>query len=269
MSTQRSRSGTPGYKSSYYGDAIGFDSLINDQTALGVAFSVISTDIKHKNKNLGDRTKADSYIFSGYGTYEITKEWFMQAVGSIGRSKIKNKEVRTEFGRSSTASASYNATSWGVEVLTGYNQKIRDDIMLTPLFGLEFNRLNGIKYKETGTQSQNLLITHRATSQLEAILGAKIASTYIFKDIKLVPEIHGNIRYGLLDKKLNIDIRQDGIEGPSLIPRTAKQVKAVYNVGFSVNTKTSNNWEYAIGYDARLADKYVGHQGTLKVRMNF
>ncbi len=269
ISKQGSRNNTPGYKSSFYGIVLGFDALINDKTALGVALSAINTDIKHKHQNAGDRTKADSYIFSGYGTYEISKEWFVQGVGSIGRSKIKNTEIRNEFGQTSIASASYNATSWGVEALTGYNQKIRDNLVFTPLFGFEFNRLNGIKYKETGTRSQNLSITRKGTSQLEAILGARLTAHHTLSNITLVPEIHGNIRYGLLNKKLDVDIRQDGVAGASLVPRSAKQVKSVYNIGFGMNAKTNDKWEYAIGYDVRFANKYVSHQGTMKVRLNF
>jgi outer membrane autotransporter protein len=273
ISSQGSRSGQPGYKSSYYGGVFGVDSLINDDTALGLALSYIKTDIKHKNLNSGDRTKADSFIVSAYGTYEITKEWFVQSVATFGHSKIKNREIRTEFGATNIAAASYNATSWGGEILTGYNQKIRENVMMTPLFGLEFNRANGINYKETGTNTQNLAIKRGSINQLEAILGARISAVHAMdiyqKYVTFLPEIHGNVRYGLLDKKLNIDIRQDGVAGPSLVPRTAKQTRMVYNVGGSLTAKYNDQWEYSIGYDARLAEKYVAHQGTLKLRVNF
>ena len=251
----------------------GFDSLINDETALGLALSYIKTDIKHKDKNAGDKTKADSFIVSAYGTYEITKEWFVQSVATFGHSKIKNREIRTEFGATNIAAADYNATSWGAEILTGYNQKIRDNVMFTPLFGLEFNRANGINYKETGTNTQNLAINRGSTNQLEAILGARISAVHAMdiyqKYVTFLPEIHGNARYGLLNNKLDIDIRQDGVSGPSLVPRTAKQARMVYNVGGSITAKYNDQWEYAIGYDARLADKYVAHQGTLNLRLNF
>ena len=273
ISSQNSRGGQPGYKSSYYGGVFGFDSLINDETALGLALSYIKTDIKHKDKNAGDKTKADSFIVSAYGTYEITKEWFVQSVATFGHSKIKNREIRTEFGATNIAAADYNATSWGAEILTGYNQKIRDNVMFTLLFGLEFNRANGINYKETGTNTQNLAINRGSTNQLEAILGARISAVHAMdiyqKYVTFLPEIHGNARYGLLNNKLDIDIRQDGVSGPSLVPRTAKQARMVYNVGGSITAKYNDQWEYAIGYDARLADKYVAHQGTLNLRLNF
>jgi outer membrane autotransporter protein len=203
----------------------------------------------------------------------LSKEWFVQGVGTYGHSEINNKEVRTEFGATRIATANYKSRSWGAEILTGYNQKIHDNIMITPLFGFEFNRLNGIKYKETGTRSQNLSIFRKATSQLEAILGARISGIHeaemLSKGVTFVPEIHGNIRYGLLNKKLNIDIRQDGVNGPSLVPRSAKQVRTVFNLGTSISVKRSDSFEYAVGYDVRLAEEYIAHQGTLKLRLNF
>ncbi len=272
-SRQKSRSGQPGYKSSYYGGVVGVDSLINDRTALGLAFSYIKTDIKHRDQNSGDRTKADSFILSGYGTYEITKEWFVQSVATIGRSKIKNREIRTEFGATNIASAYYNITSWGAELLTGYNQKVTKNMMVSPLFGLEFNRINGFSYRETGTNTQNLRVKHKAKNQLEAIIGARISGVHAFdikqKHVTFVPEVHGNVRYGLINNKLSVDIRQDGVNTPALVRRTAKQVRLVYNVGGSITAKHNDKWEYSIGYDARLADKYIAHQGTLKLRVNF
>ena len=52
------------------------------------------------------------------------------------------------------------------------------------------------------------------------------------------------------------------------VTRTDKAAKTSYNVGVSVSAK-AGAMEYGAGYDAYLANKYVGHQGTLKVRVNF
>ena len=251
-----------------YGAVVGFDALINDKTALGIGFSVIRTNIKHKDLNQGDKTRADNYVLSLYGTYEITKEWFVQCVTSIGRSKIKNREIRTEFGQTNIASANYNATSWGSEILTGYNQTIRDNFIVTPLFGFEFNRLNGINYKETGTNTQNLAVRRKAVNKLEAIAGVRFSTSYLTSDgMTITPELHGDVRYEMLNKSLKIDIQQDGVPGSALVPRTGKQGRAVVNLGLDVKASHDDKFKYSIGYDLRLAKKYVGHQGTL--RANF
>tara|TARA_B110000503_G_scaffold108265_1_gene161937 strand:- start:1797 stop:4361 length:2565 start_codon:yes stop_codon:yes gene_type:complete len=270
ISTQKLRNKTPGYKSTYSGGVIGFDHLINDRTAIGLAFSAIRTNIKHKNTNDGDKTTANSYILSGYGTYELTPEWFIQSVASVGQSSIKNKELRKELGRTSIAKASYNSTYWGTEILTGYNKTFSEKLIFTPLFGIEYNRLNGINYTEKGTNLQNFTVKRKNINKLETILGLRVTTLYTLENgISIVPELHGNVRYNMFNNKVNIDIKQNGVNSTSLIPTSTKQVRAVYNAGIGLNICAGEQLDYAIGYDLRLADKYIGHQGTFKVRLNF
>ena len=140
---------------------------------------------------------------------------------------------------------------------------------MTPTFGFEYNRMNNIKYKETGTVNQNLLVTRKAVDRIEAILGAKISGTYVYDDWLFVPEIHGNVRYDVNGKSLDVDIRQDGSTGPSLIPRTSRVSRTIVNLGVGVNAKSNDMMEYGASYDVRLANKYVGQQGTLKIKINF
>jgi outer membrane autotransporter protein len=226
-------------------------------------------DVKHKDLNLGDRSKADTYVGSLYGTYQISDQWFMQGVASFARSKIKNSELRREFGGMRTAHANYISDGWGSEVLLGYNYKIGSNMLLTPTAGFEYNRMNQIKYQETGTVNQNLLVTRKGVNRVEAILGARLSTSYQYKDWLIIPEAQGNIRHDLNGKKLNVDIKQAGVEGPSLIPRTSRVSRTIGNLGVAISARNSERMEYGIEYDARLAEKYIGHQGTLKVRMNF
>jgi len=266
---QRVRGTTPGYRAGYYGAVIGADTLLNDNITVGIAFSAIKTDVKHKHLNTGDKTKANTYVGSLYGVYQISDKWFVQGVASISRSKIRNREIRREFARTAIASANYTADAWGSEILVGYNHKIGRGVLLTPTFGFEYNRMNSIKYKETGTVNQNLLVKRQVVDRIEAILGAKISGAYAYNDWLFVPEVHGNVRYDVKGKSLKVDIRQEGSTGPSLIPRTSKVSRTIVNLGVGVNAKSNDMMEYGISYDVRLANKYVGQQGTLKIKMNF
>ena len=40
------------------------------------------------------------------------------------------------------------------------------------------------------------------------------------------------------------------------------------NLGFGLNAN-SGQFDYGVGYDADLASKFIGHQGSLKFRVNF
>ena len=72
---QRVRGTTPGYRAGYYGAVIGADTLLNDNITVGIAFSAIKTDVKHKHLNTGDKTKANTYVGSLYGVYQISDKW--------------------------------------------------------------------------------------------------------------------------------------------------------------------------------------------------
>ena len=142
-------------------------------------------------------------------------------------------------------------------------------MLFTPTAGFEYNRMNQIKYQETGTVTQNLLVTRKAVNRVEAIIGARLSTSYEYKDWLIIPEMQGNIRHDLNGKKLNVDIRQVGVDGPTLIPRTSRVSRTIGNLGVAISARNNDRMEYGIEYDARLAEKYIGHQGTLKVRMNF
>lgn len=268
---KRSRNKQPGYKSTYYGGIIGIDSLINDYMALGIAFSYMHTNINHKDINKGDKTKVDSYIISGYGTYEITDKWFGQGVVTVAHSRVNNREIRKEFKGTSVASAKYNMVSWGGELLIGYNQKLKDNLVLTPFFGVEYNRLGEIKYQEKGTRSQNLIVRNEAKDRLDGIVGLKASGRYKAKigkkEIVYIPEIHGNIRYGKLGEKSKLHAKLS--ENTMLSPRTAKRDRAIYHVGGSITSRHNGKWEYSLGYNLSMANKYLAHLGTLKLRLNF
>jgi hypothetical protein len=52
------------------------------------------------------------------------------------------------------------------------------------------------------------------------------------------------------------------------VPRTKEANRTFVNLGFGVNM-SKGNLEYGLTYDGYLANKYIGHQGTLKLRLNF
>ena len=268
MNIQKTNNNSPGYKSDYYGAVIGLDSAINDNTAIGIALSFARTDVKHKDHNTGDKTRSDTYIASIYGTYEITKQFFIHSLASIGTSKVKNKEIRIEFLKNTIAKASYKVMSWGAEIALGYHKKMANNLILTPKFGFDFNKVYGIKYTETGSSLQNLTVKRKAMSRLEVVLGMRLAKSINMHDLVVTPEIHGNIRHGLFNHDLDVSIFQQN-SGTSLIPHTPKKHRTLYNAGLGLDVVRDNIWEYNIGYDITLSEKYVAHQGTLKLKLKF
>lgn len=268
VANQSAKSGVAGYKSTSYGATIGADTMTNADMSLGVALSYLKTDVKHKNIKSGDKTKADTYMFSVYGIQQLTNDWFLQGVATFSSSKIKNSEKRGTSTGYQVAKGEYDATSYGTELLAGYLYSA-GEVKVTPLGGIAVSRFNDGGYKETGTTSQNLSITRKAMTKFEGILGARVemANVYAAEGMELVPELHAYVRHDFLNQNAKVTTKLDGLN-QQFTPKAAKANKTMFNLGTSLNSK-AGMYEYGAGYDLNLSSKYVGHQGTVKVRVNF
>ena len=267
---QKQRGTSPGYAAKYFGTILGFDTLLKDDSTLGFALTFIKNLVNHKDSNNGDKTVIQTAVLSLYGLKNLTDNWFVQGVASIGSSKIDGREVRFTFPNTSTASADYNSISYTTEITGGYSHFLAANTILTPLFGIEYTRLNKIEYTETGAGAQNLTINRKVFNKAELIAGAKFNHSIVLEDFTFIPEIHGFIRYNTINKGIKLAVSLSGQNGAplALVPKTAVQTRTTYLVGAGFDIKKST-FEYGLAYDARIAEKYISHQGVLKLRLVF
>jgi outer membrane autotransporter protein len=266
-STKKANAGTSGYKSTTGGFSVGADTMTNADMSLGLALSYISTDVKHKDIKSGDKTKSNTVMFSIYGIQQLTDNWFLQGVASFSSSTIKNTEKRLTSLGYQVAKGEFDSTSYGTELLFGYMYGM-DDIKVTPIAGIAMSRFNDGGYRETGTTAQNLTITKKAVNKLEGILGGRVemSNLYAAEGIDLSPEVHAYARHNFLNSNSKVIAKLDGAD--AFAAKQSKASKSMVNLGTSLNVK-SGMTEYGIGYDLNLSSKFVGHQGTLKMRVNF
>lgn len=260
-----------GYTSKSFGGVLGFDTLFNENLTIGAAVNVAKTDMKFKGYK-DEKAKIGTFGVSLYGSQQLDKDFFVQAVASFSSSKIDSNDVRKVSSKvhtsgKETAKASYDSMSFGGEVLFGYNAKLADSVSLTPTAGIRYTRFNDAEHKETGTTHQNKIFAKKEANIVEAVIGARIATTIDTDGIAITPELHGSVSHKLSGKSGKVDARLDGMTDP-FVTRTEKGSKTSYNVGVVIGAK-AGVMEYGAGYDAYLANKYVAHQGTLKVRINF
>ncbi len=266
QTTQKARGSRAGYKADSYGATVGFDTQANADLTVGVAGTYAKTDTKHKDFKSGDKTKADTFMFSVYGIQQLTNNWFLQGHAAYASSKMKSSEKRTTITTSETARAEYDVTSYNAELLGGFNYSLGEAIV-TPLIGASYTRVNSSGYTETGTTNQNLTVSTKATNKFEAVAGMRAQMTTELNGINVTPEIHGFVKHDLIGKDAKVASKISGMVN-SLTPKSAKALKTTFNVGLGVNA-VSGIYEYGAGYDLFAADKTIGHQGTLKVRVNF
>src|SRR5690606_71638 len=96
-----------------YGGTAGADTKISDYTSIGIAASMIRTDIKHRNDLSGNKTNIDLYVFSLYGIHDFGNNWFTNGTISFGLGDVTLRQERNI----SKSQARYNSKSYGAEII--------------------------------------------------------------------------------------------------------------------------------------------------------
>ncbi len=267
QSVQKSNKGSAGYDASTGGGSFGFDTKANDDMVVGLALSMIHSDIKYKNYKSGDKNKINSAMFSVYGMQQITDNWFAQGLVTVGTNKVTTNEKRKTGNTTyQNATGTYNSMSFSGEALVGYNYSM-NDFSITPMGGLRLTRVNDDGYTETGTTNQNLSITKKALSKAEIVVGTRVAGpAYDLNGVSVTPEVHGFLNQDMVGKNAKVDIKTSN--GVQIADKSSKPNKTSFNVGAGLDAKYSY-MEYGIAYDANISKKFMSNQGTIKVRLNF
>lgn len=268
QTVQKARKGAAGYKGTTVGGSFGFDTRANDDLIIGAAVTVANSEMKHKNFKSGDKTKVNSLLFSIYGMQQITDAWFVNGIATFGTNDVKNNEKRVSgLTTYDTVSGKYTSMSFNGEVMFGYGIAMQQ-VAVTPMVGLRYSRVNDGGYTETGsTTGQNLKVNTKASNKLEAILGARVSGgTFDVNGMNVTPEVHAFVNQDLIGKTSKPTITLAG--AGNLSTKSRKPIRTVFNVGLGVMANYGM-MEYGAGYDADIANKRVGHTGTLKIRVNF
>lgn len=268
QSTQKKRSSSCGFRSNSYGGTFGIDTKANENMVIGLAFSAMNTDIKHKDFKSGDKTKVSSFLVSAYATHQFTNNWFGQGVFSTGSSSVNNKENRrisnTQFAMTE---GKYTSMTFATEILGGYNHLVNNKFVVTPMFGLNYNRINDSSYNESGPAGTPLMeVNKKASQKLDVVGGVRLtAMPFMTNGVEITPEVHAFVRHDVIGKGAKVNAKIPGLNLPG---EKAKLQKTFYNVGASVNA-AYGAMDYGVSADASFANKYVGVQGSVKVCVNF
>ena len=265
--TQKLRKDTSGFKSTNYAGYLGVDTMLNDKASIGLTAGYGSSDLKHKDVKAGDKTDAKTWMFGAYGTYDIANNFFVQGNAVIAQTEVTSKAKRVTGDTSyATAKGKYDVMGYGVELRGGYKYRF-DNSLLVPTAGLRFNYQGDTSYTETGAGAQNQKVAGKATMGAYAVAGLALSTALDVDGMALVPEVHMNLDYALSNKTPKVDYNFDGSD-LKFNYKGSKPSKFGYNFGASIMTQLEGV-EYGVGYDAKIADKYLGHQGSVKVRLSF
>lgn len=260
--TQKLRKGESGYKSNAYGAYVGIDTMLNDRSSVGLMVGYANDKMKLTDAKSGGKTKANSWMFGAYGSYDFGNEFFAQANVALAQTAVKTKEPRLGL----TATGKYDVGGYTAEVRGGYKFRF-DNSAVTPTAGLRFNYLGDTSYTETGAGVNNKKVAGKSKTGIDAVAGVRLSTTLDVDGMVVNPEVHMNVDYALSNSAAKVDYNLDA-SSVKFNYKGAKPAKFAYNFGASVMT-TNDNMEYGVGYDARISDKYLGHQSSVKVKLNF
>lgn len=268
-SIKKKNRSSSGYKSTAIGGTIGFDTKVNEDTMIGLAFTSMSSDIKHRDFKIGDKTKVNTILLSAYSSHMINNHWYNQNIASIGSSYVDNQEKRrmslTGYG---IAKARYSSMMFALESSVGYNKLVGNAAVITPSFGLGYSRMNDTGYIETGSAGAQLLkINKKAAQKLDVIAGLRVSGVpYTINEVVVSPEIHASVRRDLIGKSPTVNAYIPGLQR-SLVEKPKPQL-TTYGVGASVKL-SYHMMDYSLSVDGNFAKKYAGASGSVNVRVNF
>jgi outer membrane autotransporter protein len=265
--TQGNRSDLPGYTNEAYGASFGLDTRLSDDAIIGAAITASNSNIRHKSSKSGDKTRMNSLLFSIYGLTSLSDSAFLMGSTTISKNKVQNYSRRVASANDyEMARSKYNANSFSIKAVVGNNIATKKSIV-TPMLGLKYSRAGAVHYKESGTSFQNLEISAKPQSKFDAVAGIKTMGVISCAKtgVMIIPEAHGFVDYSLSHHSSRQSVKLEAVEFVS-VPKKPSRLK--YNLGVGINSDY-DGMEYSASYDLNLSDKLVGHQGALKVRVNF
>jgi outer membrane autotransporter protein len=268
---QGSSSNADAYRTNTGGLTIGADINLgeNEANLIGVAYGKARSKFK-MSQTRGDKFNVNHDTFSIYGQGEIVNRLLLQGAVSFIKGKVVNKSVKLiDDGIYETATGKFNTKGYNIRSQLSYKFNI-DKFVLTPSIGFKYGKIADGAYDETGNDVFNLSVTSKSRKVFTGIAGIKASMPQVVAgNIHFVPSLNFSVERILQDKikqaKVKLTWADRVFENDT---NNRKLPKLGYNIGGSVLVKR-NNTEVEASYNCHLKKKYVGHQGTLKLKLLF
>ena len=272
VATQKQRKGTSGFSSNMMGGVLGADTMISDNASIGMLVADISNRAKLKDASQGDKLNSNTWMFGLYGNYDIgATDFFVQGNMTVGQTAVDSKTKRTvsQVGQAAvvqTARGKYDILGVGAELVGGYKVKF-DNSYLAPSLGVRYNYFGDATYTETGLTVANQAVKTKATSMVSGLAGVRFGADVDLDGTMVKPEVHGNVSYAFNAPSSKTNFKINGAQN-TFTYNGPKASRFGANFGAGVMAE-ADGFEYGVGYDANIADKYLAHQGSLKVKVKF
>jgi len=265
--SQSRRADIDGYDADTVGLAFGADFRVLDPLRVGLSFAYARTNVDSTGDRSGSGQEIDSYITSLYGSYS-GRGWYLDGTLTYGLHQYESSRAVTFASTSSqTLTADYSGQQLGARAEAGLPLPIGRAV-LTPLVSLAYNHLSQDGYSERGGAAA-LTVGSSETDSLRSGLGAKASAT-----VATVGnwEIRPNARLVWLHEFNQSAPEQTAsyVAGGSSFTTPGSDIATEHvDLGIGVDLASVRDVTLSAKYDADLADRYVGHAGSLQLRAEF
>lgn len=259
-----------GYKGKSGGGTVGVDFSVNDEgTIIGTSYSRIVSNITG-NSPISSKIKAVSNILSVYTKIYFGNKFDLSAVLAGNNTRFTHKyQKMVTYGNYQTAKGKFTSNGFNAQMLLNYNIALSNNFMIMPRVGIQYGNQNDSAYTESGAGVHNLSIAARNSKGFSGTARVKLSKEFLVGNTHVIPSLLATVQKDFTRDKDKIKARYVWASGSSTETHTFNRGKSLgYNLGagLGINHK---NVEILAEYNCHLKKKYVGHQGTLKLKLLF
>ena len=266
--TQKENKNHSAYNAKIYGGTIGADAQVTEHTLIGAFYSNITSAFTFKGAAKGSKLDAKSHVFGIYGDTAFTDNLSAQMILAYGQTTIDN---RRKDGTNTAISKFKNAVYSGDLNLT-YNKYLANNVSIIPTMGIRYSYFADEAYKESKAGLNNLSYGKKSSSNLEAMFGAKLIwQKQVLSNLILVPSIKASVHQVLSEQSSKVKTTLAWGEeyfSSDIVKKDKKADKTRFNIGAGLLAKI-DNVDLSMDYSLSIRKQYTGHQGSVKIRINF
>lgn len=263
-------SGTPGFRNSGFGFAVGADAGNPQAGRYGAAFTFFSGSSNEKPPRITHTTE-DWYMATGYTDWR-GRGFFLDTQASVGIATIDGKRVLTLSTLTRTADGSRNALMGDLGATTGviFNW---GGTVLTPQISVDGMSMREEGYTEKGGgPGFDLHVAPYYTSSLRGFAGIDLRQDIKFAGFYFQPEIRGGYRYDLVAGATKLKANFAGAPNdvpavPAGVPFTIEGPPADRSslVGGASLSTTTDTWSFGLNYDVLKSSGGFSQMGTISL----
>ena len=254
---QDQHAGYAGYDSTTWGMTFGTDTLLDNDWVVGAALTYARTGVSMNDFRSGDSTDINVYQATAYASRNFGP-WYLDGMAAYARQQYGSSRNTTVSG---VANADFSGDQMAVRVNAGWPFALNDSTTLTPMAGLEWNRLTQNGYTETGAGALSLTVQDASASRVRSLLGVSVSTrTELANGVKLTPSAHLNWRHDLRNDGLNSTASFTG-GGAAFVAPGQDLASNTYNLGAALVFRKSRAFTFTLQLDGEVASGYSAVAG--------